>query len=77
MGTLHFLLKKGAIMAEKMKKETIHNWLRGRDIVEFLGLWESLHNHDFKVIAFDNFKEDADSINYVFDYGKSPCLLLC
>lgn len=20
---------------------TIHNWLRGRDIVEFLGLWEA------------------------------------
>ncbi len=23
---------------------TIHNWLRGRDVVEFLGLWEVLHN---------------------------------
>ena len=23
---------------------TIHNWLRGRDIVEFLGLWESLQS---------------------------------
>ena len=23
---------------------TIHNWLRSRDIVVFLGLWESLHN---------------------------------
>lgn len=26
---------------------TIHNWLRGRDIVEFLGLWEALHNPKF------------------------------
>ena len=26
---------------------TIHNWLRARDVVEFLGLWEVLHNPDF------------------------------
>ena len=32
---------------------TIHNWLRGRDIVEFLGLWESLHNPNFKLIEFE------------------------
>ena len=38
---------------------TIHNWLRGRDVVEFLGLWEILHNPDFKRIDFDTFKEDA------------------
>ncbi len=36
---------------------TIHNWLRGRDVVEFLGLWESLHNPDFKLIEFDKFKK--------------------
>ena len=39
---------------------TIHNWLRGRDIVEFLGLWEILHNPDFKRIEFDTFKADAE-----------------
>ena len=38
---------------------TIHTWLRGRDIVEFLGLWESLHNPDFKRSEFDTFKKDA------------------
>ncbi|MGN0740415.1 MAG: hypothetical protein ACI4LX_09630 [Treponema sp.] len=38
---------------------TIHIWLRGRDIVEFLGLWESLHNPDFKRSKFDTFKKDA------------------
>lgn len=38
---------------------TVHNWLRGRDIVEFLGLWEALHNPGFKLIEFDKFKKDA------------------
>ncbi len=49
---------------------TIHNWLRGRDIVEFLGLWEALHNSKFKRIEFDTFKQDAGSNAYVFSIKK-------
>lgn len=45
---------------------TIHNWLRGRDVVEFLGLWEVLHNPDFKRIEFDTFKEDSGTNAFVF-----------
>lgn len=40
-------------------KTTIQNWLRNRDVVEFLGLWESLHNPCFKGIEFDAFKREA------------------
>lgn len=49
---------------------TIHNWLRGRDIVEFLGLWEALHNPDFKRIDFDAFKQDAGTNAFVFSIKK-------
>ena len=45
---------------------TIHSWLRSRDIVEFLGLWESLHNPDFKRSEFDTFKKDAGTNAYTF-----------
>ena len=45
---------------------TIHNWLRGRDIVEFLGLWETLHNSNFNLIEFDKFKTDAGTNAFVF-----------
>ena len=45
---------------------TIHNWLRGRDVVEFLGLWEVLHNPDFKRIDFDTFKEEVGTNAFVF-----------
>ena len=45
---------------------TIHSWLRGRDIVEFLGLWETLHNPNFKLIEFDKFKAEAGSNAFVF-----------
>ena len=45
---------------------TIHTWLRGRDIVEFLGLWESLHNSDFKRSEFDTFKSEAGTNAFTF-----------
>jgi len=57
---------------------TIHNWLRGRDVVEFLGLWETLHNPDFKRIEFDTFKEDAGSNAFVFsikDWTEKLCAI--
>lgn len=49
---------------------TIHSWLRGRDIVEFLGLWEVLHNPDFKRTEFDTFKQDAGSNAFTFSIKK-------
>ena len=45
---------------------TIHIWLRGRDIVEFLGLWESLHNPDFKRSEFDTVKTEAGTNEFTF-----------
>lgn len=45
---------------------TIHNWLRSRDVVEFLGLWEALHNPDFKRVEFDTFKMNAGTNAFVF-----------
>ena len=30
--------------------------MRNRSTIEYLGLWEQLHNLDFKPIEFDRFK---------------------
>ena len=37
----------------------INNWMRSRATIEFLGLWESMHNPNFKPIEFDRFKNEA------------------
>lgn len=37
----------------------IGNWLRNRNTIEFLGIWEQLNNPKFKVIEFDDFKRQA------------------
>ena len=41
--------------------DVIKNWLRNKDIIEFLGLWESLNNPGFKPVEFDGFKKQAGS----------------
>lgn len=33
--------------------------MRGRETIEFLGLWESLHNPNFKPVEFDGFRNQA------------------
>ena len=37
----------------------IQNWMRNRDVIEFLGLWERLHNSNFKPLEFEGFKKQA------------------
>lgn len=37
----------------------IQNWMRNRDVIEFLGLWETLHNPEFKPLEFEGFREQA------------------
>ena len=40
-------------------KDVVKNWLRVRDTIEFLGLWETIHNPDFKGVEFDSFRKEA------------------
>ncbi len=37
----------------------IQNWMRNRDVIEFLGLWERLHNPYFKPLEFEGFRKQA------------------
>jgi hypothetical protein len=37
----------------------LYNWLRNRNTIEFLGIWEQLYNPAFKPIEFDRFKSQA------------------
>ena len=37
----------------------IYNWLRNRNTIEFLGLWEQINNNNFKPIEFERFKMES------------------
>lgn len=42
----------------------IQNWMRSRSTIEFIGLWEQLHNPGFKGIEFDAFRNEAGSNSF-------------
>lgn len=42
-------------------KDVVKNWMRAKSTIEFLGLWEQLHNPEFKGVEFDTFRSDAGS----------------
>ena len=43
----------------------IQNWMRNRNTIEFLGVWERLNNADFKSLEFEGFKKRAGLNSFV------------
>jgi len=48
----------------------IQNWMRTRNTIEFLGLWEQLRNPDFKSIEFDAFRNESGSNSFTLTPKK-------
>ncbi len=43
----------------------IQNWMRNRNTIEFLGIWERLNNPQFKPLEFEGFKNRAGLNSFV------------
>jgi hypothetical protein len=43
----------------------ISNWMRNRNTIEFLGIWEQLHNALFNPIEFDGIKKQAGLNSFI------------
>jgi hypothetical protein len=39
--------------------DLIRNWIRNRNTIEFLGIWESIYNPNFNPVEFDGFRKLA------------------
>ena len=39
--------------------DVVKNWLRNKETISFLGVWEELNNKNFKLVEFDQFKNEA------------------
>jgi hypothetical protein len=50
--------------------DIVKNWLRSRSTIEFLGLWEQLNNPGFKLVEFDQFKNEAGANHFVLSPQK-------
>ncbi len=48
----------------------IQNWMRNRNTIEFLGVWEQLHNPDFNRVQFEAVKNEAGLNRFVMTPSK-------
>lgn len=50
--------------------DIIKNWMRSKNTIELLGLWERLNNPDFKLVEFDQFRNEAGYNHFVLSPKK-------
>jgi len=50
--------------------DIISNWLRTRNTIEFLGVWEKIYNPNFKTVEFDGFKKEAGLNSFTLSSKK-------
>ena len=48
----------------------IGNWMRNRNTIEYLGIWETLYNPDFKPLEFEGFRRQAGLNAFVLSPQK-------
>ena len=48
----------------------IQNWMRNRNTIEFLALWEELHNQNFNRVQFDTVKNEAGLNRFIMTPTK-------
>ena len=51
-------------------KDVVKNWMRNYSTIEFIGLWEKIHNPNFKGVEFDSFLNQAGSNSFVLSPSK-------
>ena len=51
-------------------RDIIKNWMRNKNTIELLGLWERLNNPNFKQVEFDLFKNEAGFNHFVLSPKK-------
>ncbi len=54
----------------EMPADVVKNWLRNRSTIEYLGCWEKINNLDFKLVEFDQFKNEAGLNSFVLSPQK-------
>ena len=55
---------------EEEPKIPIQTWMRNKNVVSFLGLWEKIHNVNFKGIEFTTFENEAGKNSFYLSPQK-------
>ena len=55
---------------EAEPKDVVKNWMRQKNTLEYLGLWERLHNPTFKGVEFDPLLAEAGSNSFTMSPSR-------
>lgn len=50
--------------------DVVKNWLKTRFTIDFMGIWEQIHNPNFNMVEFDQFKNQAGVNSFVLSPEK-------
>lgn len=50
--------------------EVVRNWLKTRFTLDFIGMWEQIHNTNFKLVEFDQLRNEAGSNSFILSPQK-------
>ena len=50
--------------------DVVKNWLRNKETISFLGVWEELNNENFKLVEFDQFKNETGKHTFTMSPQK-------
>ena len=48
----------------------IRDWMRNKDVISFLGLWEEIHNENFKLAESREFKNDSATQSFTISPSR-------
>jgi hypothetical protein len=48
----------------------IEQWIRNKNTIEFLGIWEKINNPDFNTLEFEGIKNEAGTNRFYLSVGK-------
>lgn len=54
----------------KFPARVINNWLRNKNTIDFMGIWEKINNTDFKLLEFEQFKKDSGNKSFTISTDK-------
>lgn len=52
----------------------IQNWMRLKDTIDYIGLWETLNNPNFNRFEFDTFNNEANKEKELFNRNNEKVL---
>lgn len=69
-GNIDFISLTDLIKSIQDGEQLIKNWLRNKNTIEFLGIWEQLNNSNFNLVEFDLIKKESGTNRFLMSVNQ-------